>query len=92
MEETKKEAKAQRKLTNKEKIEAMIEQSIEIEYSKFHAAVDNTDGTPENYFSEVSSVPSRNVKMWAHRDWIICLHKGKYILVPQSNSIFARVK
>jgi len=70
----------------------MIEASIEIKYSKFHASVDNADGTPEYYFSDASNVPSRNVKMWKHKEGLICLHKEEYILVELANIIFSKVK
>lgn len=70
----------------------MTDQSIEVKYAKFHAAVNNAEGIPENYFSEASNVQSRNVKMWMHRELLICLHKDQYILVPQSNVIFSEAK
>lgn len=81
-----------KKSINNEKVEKLIEGAVPVSYAKFHAAVDNSDGTPENYFSEVSNTASRNVQMWASYAYLICLHKEKYILVPISNVIFSRAK
>jgi hypothetical protein len=75
-----------------QKIEKLIEGAIPVKYAKFHAAVDNADGTPENYFSETSNTPSRNVQIWASYAYLICLHKGQYLLVPLSNVIYSKSK
>lgn len=75
-----------------ELIEKLIESAVPVTYAKFHSAVNNGDGTPENYFSEESNVKSRQVKMWASYAYLICFHKESYILVPLSNVVFAEAK
>jgi len=73
-------------------LEDQIQAAIPIARAQFHAAVNNGDGTPENYFSVDSTATSRRVEMYLAPNYLICLHKGKYIVVPLSNIIFANAK
>lgn len=69
-------------------LQKMIETAIPVNYAQFHSAVNNSDKTPENYFSSTSAVPSRNVAMWYTPHTLICKHKDKYFGVPTATCIF----
>lgn len=66
-----------------------FERGIPVSRAVFHAAVNNSEDVPENYFSSASAIKSRNVKMWwVQGDQLLCHHKGKWFGVPASNVIF----
>lgn len=67
----------------------LIETGIPVSKAQFHAAVNNADQVPENYFSCHSAVKSRQVKMWWTPHTLICHQKDKYWGVPISTVIFA---
>jgi hypothetical protein len=70
-------------------IQRMIEQGLPVTRAEFHAAVNNGDNIPENYFSNKSNVKSRNVQMWwINGNGILCLHHDKYFLVPAASVKF----
>lgn len=72
-------------------IKAMIEIGIPVWRAEFHAAVNNSDGVPEHYFSADSASASRHVKMWWVRgDGLLCLHKDRYFIVPSASVKFAK--
>lgn len=54
-------------------IKKMMETGIKSISVQFHAAVNNADNVPENYFSDESNVPSRRVETWVHPSWSIGL-------------------
>lgn len=63
----------------------MLERGIPVKRADFHSAVNNSDNVPENYFSNRSNVPSRNVTMWwINGDGLLCYHKKEYFFVPAS--------
>lgn len=70
-------------------IEKMIENGIPVWRAEFHAAVNNADNVPENYFSANSNVKSRNVEMWwVNNNGLLCKHKDKFFLVPAASVKF----
>ncbi len=71
----------------------LIESGMQVDKVQFHAAVNNADNIPENYFSAFSNVPSRRAKMWLTPTMLICLQKNiknedVYFWVPTSTCIF----
>lgn len=68
-------------------IEALLRTAIPVSKAEFHAAVNNSDNVPENYFSEKSDNPSRRAEMWitAGGNLLICFQKGKYFGVPAAS-------
>jgi len=72
-------------------LKKLIDRGIPTWRAEFHSAVNNTDDVPENYFSSESNVKSRNVKMWwINGDGVLCLHKGKFFMVPHANVKFVK--
>lgn len=74
------------------KLKKIIENGIPVRKTVFQAAVNNADGTPENYFSDDSQNSSRRVNMWCTAIGIVCEHKGVYFRVPDANTIFSYFK
>lgn len=75
--------------TNLRKI--LDQRGIPVWRAEFEFPVNNTDDTPENYFSMKSAVKSRNVRMWwIIGDGLLCMDKGEYFIVPSSNVKFAK--
>lgn len=67
-------------------LKKILDRGIPVWKAEFHSAVNNTDDVPETYFSKTSQASSRKVEMvWINGDGLICLHKGKYFMVPSSN-------
>lgn len=67
----------------------LIETGIPVSKAQFHAAVNNADNVPENYFSTESLNKSRQADMWWTPHTLVCHQKGKYFGVPISTVIFA---
>ena len=69
----------------------LLERGIPVRRAEFQSAVNNSDGTPENYFSIDSAMKSRHVTMWwINGDGLLCCHKDEYFLVPSANVRFVR--
>lgn len=67
-----------------------LERGIPVMRAEFHSAVNNSDQVPENYFSNQSAVKSRQVRMWwINGDGLLCMHKGKWFIVPHATVKFA---
>lgn len=73
-------------------IQTILSRGIPVWKAEFHTAVNNTDNTPETYFSDASNVASRNVMMWWLPEGLYCLHKGEYFVVPSAQVRFAKFK
>jgi hypothetical protein len=74
-------------------LEKLVQTGIPVSKAQFHAAVNNADQIPENYFSVDSMVASRRAKMWSVPGEIILCQKNVrkedcYFAVPKSNIIF----
>lgn len=67
----------------------LYDKGIPVQKTVFKDAVNNADGTPENFFDLNSHNPSRRVNMMITPIGLVCEHKGKYIRVPDSNTIFS---
>lgn len=68
------------------RLKKMKELGIPVWRAEFHFAVNNTDDSPEFYFSSQSNNKGRNVEMWwLSGDGLLCFHKDKYFMVPSSN-------
>lgn len=72
-------------------LKQLIKMGIPIVEAHFHSAVNNGENVPENNFSAYSNSPSRRVQMWYTPQTLVCLHKGKHILVPTASVRFAVV-
>lgn len=71
----------------------LIDTGIPVTKAQFHAAVDNADRIPENYFSNESLVPSRRADMWLTSAGLVCRQKNvlkedRYFFVPLATIIF----
>ena len=73
-------------------ISRLIESGIPVHKAEFQSAVNNSDGVPENQFSEASQNASRRVEMWWTSCGLICLHKDKYFVTPHANVKHAHFK
>ena len=78
---------------------SLIAHSTPISTAVFHQAVNDSNNTPQQFFSETSDKKERKAEMWYSHAGLICKHKklkGKdeygYIIVPHANVIFAHVK
>lgn len=68
----------------------MVERGIACWKAEFHSAVNNSDQTPETMFSSRSAAKSRQVNMWwVSGEGLLCLHAGKYFMVPSATVKFA---
>ncbi len=77
-------------LDNMSKIQKLIDRGISVWKAEFHAAVNNSDEIPETFFSNRSAKKERHVTMWwINGDGLLCLHKGKYFIVPTSTVRYA---
>lgn len=66
-------------------LESVIKRGIPVWKADFHSAVNNSDETPENFFSQKSTHKSRNVEMWwVPGDGLYCKHKDQLFGVPTS--------
>lgn len=74
-------------------LQSLIKNGIPCSKAVFHAAVNNSNGEPSNYFATKSDVASRRCKMWYTPHTLICLQNDKaglpkYFGVPTSTVIF----
>lgn len=74
-------------------LKKLLETGIPVPKVQFHAAVNNADNTPENYFSTDSLVASRRAEMWLTPNLLICRQKNQrnkicYFWVPITTCIF----
>lgn len=74
------------------KLQKLLDGGIRVCAAIFRDAVNNSDGTPEFHFSETTNVPSRNVRMTWTSAGLICEHKNKYFVVPESTVKYANFK
>ena len=75
--------------TNLEKIKKT---GILVTESNFNAAVNGSDGTPEDGFSITSNKSTRRAKMWLlPNGFILCEQEGKHVMVPPTFK-FAKLK
>ncbi len=72
-------------------LQKALDRGIPVWRAEFHAAINNSDDVPENYFSSKSAVKSRHVNMWwIQGDGLLCLHKEQWFMVPSANVKFAK--
>jgi hypothetical protein len=67
----------------------LFETGIPVDKTVFKQAVDNGNNIPQNFFSADSNNLEKQVPMRITPVGIVCFHKGKYIRVPDSNTIFS---
>ena len=74
---------------SKTQLEKFWDTGIPLTKAIFHAAVNNGDGTPENYFATQSIAKSRNVEMRLAFNglWVLCKHRGRIFGTPHANTI-----
>lgn len=65
---------------------------VPVQKAEFQSAVNNTDGVPENNFSELSQNASRRVQMWWTVAGLLCKHKDKFFITPTANVKHAHFK
>jgi hypothetical protein len=78
-------------------LQKLIESGIPVSQAHFHAAVNNADETPENYFNDKSDNRSRRAAMLWTPHGLICSQvdtKGemKHFIVPPATVKFAKFK
>lgn len=74
------------------KFDSLLQKAIEsgapLSKVQFHAAVNNSEGTPENYFSLTSANASRRCEMWLTTLGYVFKQNDKYFGCPTANGIF----
>lgn len=96
MEETiQKKTKTQAAVPPRPNLKQLFDAGVPIKRANFFSAVNNADGTPENYFSALSDAPARRVEMAIiPNGTIVCRQKTtkgeiRYFLAGPANVISA---
>ena len=67
----------------------LIQSGIPVREARFHQPINNVDNVPETQMSAKTDNKSRKANMWLTSSVLVLEQKGKYIMVPLSNVVFA---